>query len=381
MQAVNPDYIINNILDLAATMEGFEEQQRLNNLKLILYMSMNGIKIYRDDNAAQLPDVYVDKTKYVVKQFLSYLEENGRTKSTVLSYQRELVNFFSRVNKSYKDVKHRDVRAYLAWRRKIKDNNDVTINTKIHVLNSFYNFIMRYGNSGEDESEEFDYFYDFEPPKRNPMDRIEVVKTEHKYKGIFEDEEITRIQDECKKLYIENNSSASRINMRKLESKRNLAIIDLLLSSGMRVGEMVELDIKDIKFNERECLVYGKGRKERPVYMNGQAKVHIKEYLALRKELCGDMNPALFIWSRKPYERLSSDGVRRALNDIGKRINVQINPHKFRRTFATRLLESGVPLDVVSDLMGHSNVNTTKQCYTKYSKQRVKNAYRQAMTV
>ena len=374
MQAVNPDYIINNILDLAATMEGFEEQQRLNNLKLILYMSMNGIKIYRDDNAAQLPDVYVDKTEYVVKQFLAYLEENGRTKSTVLSYQRELVNFFQKVNKSYKDVKYRDVRAYLAWRRRIKDNNDVTLNTKIHVLNSFYNFVMKYGNNGEDESEEFDFYYDFEPPKKNPMDRIETVKTEDKFKGIFEDEEIVKIRDQCKK---EGATNASKIKM--LESKRNIAIIDLLLSSGMRIGELVALDIKDIRFGERECIVYGKGRKERPVYMNGDAKVHIEEYLALRSELCGDNNTALFVWVRKPFGRFSESGVRGMLKSIGKSVGVQVNPHKFRRTYATRLLESGVPLDVVADLMGHSNVNTTKRCYTKYSKQRVKNAYRQAM--
>ena len=380
MQAVNPDYIIDNIINLAATMEGFEEQQRLNNLKLVLYMAMNGIKIYRDDDAAQLPDVYVDKTDYVIKQFLAYLEENGRTKSTVTAYRGEIKNFFLRVNKSYKDVKYRDVRAYLAWLRKAKRCKDITINTKIHILNSFYGFVMKYGNSGEDDGEEFDYIYDFEPPKRNPMDRVAVVKTEHKYKGAFGDEEITKIQDECKKLHIENISSVHRANMRRLECKRNLAIVDLLLSSGMRVAEMVALDIKDIKFNERELLVYGKGRKERPVYMNGDAKVHIEEYLALRRELCGDDNPALFVGVRKPYGRLSRDGVRRSLNEIGDRINVKISPHKFRRTFATRLLESGVPLDVVSDLMGHADVNTTKQCYTQYSKQRTKNAYRQAMT-
>lgn len=379
MQAVNPDYIIDNILNMAvSTLEGFEEQQRLNNLKLILYMSMNGMKIYRDDDAAQLPDVHVDKTEYVISQFRRYLLDNGRTKGTVENYRGELFKFFRVVQKSYKDVKYKDVRTYISKQR-YAGNKDNTINNKIHVLSSFYGFVMRYGNAGNDDSEEFDYNYDFEPPLKNPMDRIEIVKTEQKYQGIFEDEEIVRIRDECKKVHIEGITKEYLINMRRLEQKRSLAIVDLLLSSGMRVCELVALNIKDIRFSERECVVYGKGRKERPVYMNGDAKVHMEEYLELRRELSRDNNPALFVGVRKPFGRLSKDGVRRTLHDIEDKVDVQITPHKFRRTYATRLLESGVPLDVVADLMGHSSVDMTKKCYTKYSKQRVKNAYRQAM--
>lgn len=182
---------------------------------------------------------------------------------------------------------------------------------------------------------------------------------EHRVKDVFDDEQIVLIKD-----------AAMR------HSLRSIAIVDFLHRTGVRISEMVGLNRNDIDFNGRQCIVYGKGRKERPVYFSGDAAVHLREYLDSRT----DSNPALFVGSRQPYNRLTNDAVRSILRTIchrDKRLEeVVANPHKWRRQFVTELLEKDVPLTLVADMVGHKNLNTTKDNYGNYSKNKAREAHR-----
>ena len=139
---------------------------------------------------------------------------------------------------------------------------------------------------------------------------------------------------------------------------RDLAIIDMLASTGMRVGEMVQLNRDDINYVERECVVFGKGDKERIVYFDARAKLHLQEYLQSRV----DDNPALFVTLRAPYERIQIGGIEHRLREMGKRLNIlKVHPHKFRRTLATMAIDKGMPIEQLQRLLGHQRIDTTLQ--------------------
>ena len=153
---------------------------------------------------------------------------------------------------------------------------------------------------------------------------------------------------------------------------RDLAIIDLLASSGMRVGELVTLNQEDINFNERECVVLGKGNKERLVYFDARTKIHLQNYLASRT----DSNPALFVSLKAPFYRLMIGGVETRLRELGERLNIpKVHPHKFRRTLATTAIDKGMPIEQVQQLLGHQKIDTTLH-YAMVKQQNVKLAHR-----
>ena len=153
---------------------------------------------------------------------------------------------------------------------------------------------------------------------------------------------------------------------------RDLAMIDLLASSGMRVGEMVALNRDDINFNERECVVFGKGSKERIVYFDARTKIHLQNYLESRTDTCS----ALFVSLTAPHDRLQIGGVERRLRDLGKRLNLpHVHPHKFRRTLATSAIDKGMPIEQVQQLLGHQKIDTTMH-YAMVKQQNVKLAHR-----
>ena len=158
-------------------------------------------------------------------------------------------------------------------------------------------------------------------------------------------------------------------------AKRDLAIIDILISTGMRVGELVNLNIADLDFEERECVVYGKGDKERKVYFDARTKLHIQNYLADRK----DNNPALFVSLHIPYERLQISGVETRLRELGRRLQIyNIHPHKFRRTMATKAIDKGMPIEQVQELLGHQQIDTTMK-YAMVNQSNVKTSHRKYM--
>ena len=188
------------------------------------------------------------------------------------------------------------------------------------------------------------------------MKRIHKIKTDKVIKETYSDEVMEQLRDNCDNL-------------------RDLAIIDLLASTGMRVGELVKLNINDIDFTNRECVVFGKGNKERPVYFDARTKIHLKNYLNSRT----DKNQALFVSLDAPYNRLQISGVEIRLRNLGRRLGInKVHPHKFRRTMATRAIDKGMPIEQVQSLLGHSQIDTTMH-YAMVNQNNVKEAHRKFM--
>ena len=228
-----------------------------------------------------------------------------------------------------------DIRQYLIDYQKINNCGKVTIDNIRRNLSSFFSWL-----------EEEDHIL------KSPVKRIHKIKTKTVVKEVISDESIEILRDNCKE-------------------KRDLAIIDLLFSTGMRVGELVNLDIADIDFNERECIVYGKGDKERRVYFDAKAKVHLKEYIDNRT----DDNEALFVTLDAPHDRLKISGVEIRLRKLGRKLALErIHPHKFRRSMATSAIDKGMPIEQVQKILGHSQIDTTMK-YAMVNQNNVKTAH------
>ena len=224
------------------------------------------------------------------------------------------------IQKNICDIETDDIRFYLSSYQSARSSSKVTLDNIRRILSSFFAWL-------EDE----DYIL------KSPVRRIHKVKATQFVKETLTDENLEKLRDQC-------------------THPRDLAIIDLLISTGIRVGELVKLNRADINFTERECIVLGKGDKERMVYFDAKTKIHLQQYLESRK----DNNPALFVTLQSPWNRLSIAGVERFLSKLGKTSNVRhVHPHKFRRTLATMAIEKGMPIEQVQKLLGHSKIDTT----------------------
>ena len=238
--------------------------------------------------------------------------------------------------KKVTDYTTEDIRAYLAVFQRKNKSSKVTIDNIRRIFSSFFAWL-----------EEEDYIV------KSPVRRIHKVKTGTQVKEVLSDENIEQLRDSCTKI-------------------RDLAIIDLLASTGMRVGELVKLNREDINFTERECIVFGKGNKERIVYFNARAKIHLQQYLSSRK----DRNKALFVSLAKPHKRLEISGVETRLRKIGRTAKiVRVHPHKFRRTLATMAIDKGMPVEQVQRLLGHVKIDTTMH-YAMVNQNNVKLSHR-----
>ena len=343
MNAVSNDMII---MDLTNALGTVFEISRLSEVKSILYMFLGNKKIFVEKKEEQLPASYIDDTARIIDVWLQCLRLEKRTERTIENYRGEMINFFKHVNKHYADVTTNDVRMYLAWRQQVHHNSDTTINNKIHVLYSFYGWVMN-----EDLIEEGGFIS--RRPKKNPMSKIHISKVEMKKKRVLTDEQLELIRCGCK-------------------TERDLAIVDLLAGTGMRIGELVKLNRDDIDFREGRCIVYGKGRKERPAYLTGRAIVHLQQYLESRK----DREAPLFINNRRSrksnvenifFGRMSDDSIRNMLKAICKRDerlkNVNLHPHMFRAYLATSMSRRGARSEDIQLILGHSSVDTTIKYY------------------
>lgn len=252
--------------------------------------------------------------------FLAAKKIEGCSKRSISFYQTTLQKMFENVTKTYYLITTEDIRLYLA---KYQENNNVskaTIDNMRRIISSFFSWL-----------ENEDYIV------KSPARRIHKIKTPKLVKETFSEESIELIRQNCK-------------------NARDLAIVDLLYSTGIRVGELVKLDISDIDFSNKECIVLGKGNKQRKVYFDAKAKIHLQQYLATRQ----DNNPALFVSLLSPYNRLKISGVEIALRKIGERLEIgHVHPHKFRRTLATKAIDKGMPIEQVQHLLGHAKIDTT----------------------
>lgn len=275
-----------------------------------------------------------------LKMFLDAKKIEGCSERTIQYYKVTVEHLLSKIEESVRKITTKEIRAYLADYQKWNNCSNVTIDNIRRNISSFFSWL-----------EEEDYIL------KSPMRRIHKIKTKTVVKSVITDEGIERLRDNCME-------------------KRDLAIIDLLYSTGIRVGELVNLNIDDIDLEGRECIVYGKGDKERRVYFDAKAKVHLQEYIERRQ----DNNQALFVTLDAPHDRLKISGVEIRLRQLGRRLDLErIHPHKFRRTMATRAIDKGMPIEQVQKILGHSQIDTTMQ-YAMVNQNNVKSSHQKYMS-
>lgn len=271
-----------------------------------------------------------------LQMFIDAKRIEGCSDRTLGYYQVTVEHLLKTVDVEVRKMTTDDLRSYLAEYQQINNCSKVTVDNIRRNLSSFFSWL-----------EEEDYIL------KSPMRRIHKIKTKQQVKEIISDEMIEKMRDNCK-------------------TKRDLAIIDLLYSTGIRVGELVRLNISDIDFEERECVVYGKGDKERRVYFDAKAKLHLQNYIKSRT----DDNPALFVTLDAPYDRLKISGAEIRMRELGRSLSIpKIHPHKFRRTMATRAIDKGMPIEQVQKILGHSQIDTTMQ-YAIVNQNNVKASHR-----
>lgn len=271
-----------------------------------------------------------------LKLFLDAKMIEGCSPRTLRYYEVTIRHLLSNIVVPIRRVTTDEIRAYLVSYQQINNCSKVTVDNVRRNISSFFSWL-----------EEEDYIL------KSPMRRIHKIKTKTVVKETISDEAIEQLRDHCSQI-------------------RDIAMIDLLYSTGIRVGELVNLNITDVDLEQRECVVFGKGDKERRVYFDAKSKLHLKEYLELRT----DNNPALFVTLDAPYDRLKISGVEIRLRELGKSVGLtKIHPHKFRRTMATRAIDRGMPIEQVQKILGHSQIDTTMQ-YAIVNQNNVKNSHR-----
>lgn len=274
-----------------------------------------------------------------LKLFLDAKKVEGCSERTIRFYKSTIEHLLFSIDTPVRKMTTEIIRNYLVEYQKINNCSNVTVDNIRRNLSSFFSWL-----------EEEDYIL------KSPMKRIHKIKTKTVVKNVISDEGIEKLRDNC-------------------SSIRDLAIIDLLYSTGIRVGELVNLNIDDIDLDGRECVVYGKGDKERRVYFDAKAKVHLREYIESRK----DNNKALFVTLDAPHDRLKISGVEIRLRQLGRKLELErIHPHKFRRSMATRAIDKGMPIEQVQKILGHSQIDTTMQ-YAMVNQNNVKTSHQKYM--
>lgn len=323
------------ILKITNDMKDNLTDYQLNKLKESLIINFKDVEfIIKTDEIKKIEEL--EENKKLIELFLSSKKIEGCSNRTIKYYEEIINKFISEFDKSIKNINTDNIRQYLSEYKELSNCSSITIDNLRRVLSSFFSWL-------EDE----DYII------KSPVRRIHKIKTATIVKETLTDENIEKLRDEC-------------------ENIRDLCLIELLISTGMRVGEIVNLNINDINFEERSCIVLGKGNKQREVYFDAKTKLHLQNYLSKRK----DTNKALFVSMRKPYQRLSISGIELIVRNIG--LNSKINnvhPHKFRRTLATMAIDKGMPVEQVQKLLGHVKIETTMH-YAMVNQSNVKISHR-----
>lgn len=316
-------------------MEDSLTDYQLNKLKESLIINFEGVEfIIKTDELKHQEEL--DENKNMIDSFISSKQVEGCSERTIKYYKEIIEKFVNSFDKSIKQISTSEIRNYLS---NYKDNSScgsTTIDNIRRVLSSFFSWL-------EDE----DYII------KSPVRRIHKIKTAVVVKKVLTDENLERLRDEC-------------------ENIRDLSLIELLISTGMRVGELVNLNINSLNFEDRSCIVLGKGNKEREVYFDAKTKLHLKEYISKRN----DSNDALFVSMREPHQRLSISGIELIIRTLGINSNInKVHPHKFRRTLATMAIDKGMPVEQVQKLLGHVKIET-RMNYALVNQSNVKISHR-----
>lgn len=309
------------------------DYRQIAHLKEVLAKELQNVEIQ------ELPDKSDSRkqnNKDLLDSFVSAKKIEGCSDKTLIYYRSTIEHLFESVDIMACHIETSDIRQYLVKYQEQKGSSKVTIDNMRRIFSSFFAWL-------EDE----DYI------AKSPVRRIHKVKTDSLVKEVLTDEQLEQLRDNC-------------------SEKRDLAMIDLLTSTGIRVGELVKLNRKDIDFHERQCVVFGKGSKERMVYFNARTKLHLLNYLAERS----DDEEALFVSLSSPHSRLTISGVETRIKELGKRLNMtKVHPHKFRRTMATMAIDKGMPIEQVQKLLGHVRIDTTLR-YAIVNQNNVKMAHK-----
>ena len=320
----------NLITDIVQGMLPYLNNAQSKRLQEVLQHTLVNYEVIEDTGKAK------ESEQDFVELFLSANRIEGCSDKSLKYYKSTIIAMLISLDKNVKYIVTDDIRGYLTEYQQKDGLSKVTIDNIRRILSSFFSWL-------EDE----DYIL------KNPVRRIHKVKTGTNIKETYSDEALELMRDNCTEL-------------------RDLAMIDMLASTGMRVGEMVLLNRNDIDFNERECIVFGKGSKERVVYFDARTKIHLQNYLNSRK----DNNEALFVSLKAPYERLQIGGIETRLREFGKQLGLhKVHPHKFRRTLATMAIDKGMPIEQLQQLLGHRKIDTTLQ-YAMVKQNNVKIAHR-----
>lgn len=321
------------ITEIQASMAHLLNNVQLEELRRVLTHSLHKVEV-TERKVVDLTEI--TENKKLLEVFIAAKRVEGCSEKSLKYYDSTVRQMFSGVNKPTREISTDDLRGYLAGYQKQRASSKVTIDNMRRIFSSFFGWL-------EDE----DYIL------KSPVRRIHKVKTDKPIKETFSDEGLELLRDACEEI-------------------RDLAMVDLLASTGMRVGELVNLNREDINFHERECVVLGKGGSERIVYFDARTKIHLLNYLDSR----GDNKPALLVSLTLPHERLLIGGVETRLREIGKRADMQkVHPHKFRRTLATRAIDKGMPIEQVQRLLGHVKIDTTMH-YAMVNQANVKSSHR-----
>lgn len=318
------------IKEIEQKMASILNNEQKEKLKEVLLYTFYNIEV------TSIKDELVEDTTDYAKMFIAAKRIEGCSERTLNYYETTIKTMVEKLSKKINSIETEDLRNYLSEYQAKNNCSKVTIDNVRRILSSFFAWL-------EDE----DYIM------KSPVRRIHKVKATQTVKETYTDEELEEMRDACVEI-------------------RDLAMVDFLASTGVRVGELVNLDRADIDMQERSCVVLGKGGKEREVYFDARTKIHLQNYLNSRI----DNNPALFVSLLRPYDRLKISGVEIRLRELGKRINIKkIHPHKFRRTMATKAIDKGMPIEQVQVLLGHKKIDTTLQ-YAMVNQNNVRNSHK-----
>ena len=321
------------ILEIKTAMTEIVSQQQMELLNIVLLRSLDNLYITEIDTKIKCSNTYNHK---LLSFFIASKKVEGCSDKSLKYYINTIEKLLQKIDKSVIDISTNDLRTYLSDYQELKKSSRVTIDNMRRIFSSFFSWL-------EDE----DYIL------KSPVRRIHKVKTGRLVKDTLSDEQLEILRDTCAEI-------------------RDLAMVELLTSTGMRVGELVKINRTDVDFHERQIVVFGKGNSEREVYFDARTKIHLKKYLEMRT----DDNKALFVSLSKPNGRLSIGGVEMRLRTLGKKAQIdKVHPHKFRRTLATMASDKGMPIEQVQKLLGHMKIDTTMH-YAMVNQTNVKNSHR-----
>lgn len=322
------------ISEITRQMIPYLDNAQMEQLQNVLQHALWNVQITSNEDGAQQPDK--ETNAELLDMFLSAKRVEGCSEKTLRYYETSIRRLFAAVDSHVTHMQTDDLRGYLSDYQQQTQCSKGNIDNIRRIMSSFFTWL-------EDEN----YIL------KSPVRRIHKIRSNKTVKETYTDEALETMRDQCGCL-------------------RDLAMIDLLASTGMRVGELVRLNRDDIDFENRECIVFGKGSKERPVYFDARTKIHLKNYLESRS----DDNPALFVSLLSPYNRLEISGVEVRLRKLGRKLGItKVHPHKFRRTLATRAIDKGMPIEQVQRLLGHAKIDTTMQ-YAMVNQNNVKISHR-----